>query len=269
MEKTNIETTFKLSIALISLMIIQSFMGLIYPWGYNDVGYVAETWFGNDIVTLTIVIPLFMLTLFIRSRKPVFGRLLWLGFIGYSIYNCAFYLFGAALNVFFPIYLLSFVLSIIAMILLLSNTDVEKIYLSFSKRTPVKFIGVYYVLVGISLATIWTVMWSGYIFAGNELPVDPFAFQIVAALDITYKVPALLSGGILLLMKKPWGYVISAIAGIQGSLYLIILTFNSVVLVSRDFLEAPGEIPIWGTLLTLTVIFTSVLLYGLRPENER
>ena len=39
------------------------------------------------------------------------GLLLWLGVIGYTAYNYGFYLFGAALNAFFPLYLAALVLT--------------------------------------------------------------------------------------------------------------------------------------------------------------
>jgi hypothetical protein len=37
--------------------------------------------------------------------------LLWLGAVGYAFYNYAFYLFGAALNAFFPLYVAPLLLS--------------------------------------------------------------------------------------------------------------------------------------------------------------
>jgi hypothetical protein len=40
-------------------------------------------------------------------------------------------------------------------------------------------------------------MWTAYVFAGRPTPVDPEAFKIVAALDLSLMVPALTVGGIL------------------------------------------------------------------------
>lgn len=55
------------------------------------------------------------------------GLLLWLGLIGYALYNYAFYLFGAALNAFFPIYLAALVLSGTVLIVALSHIDARRV----------------------------------------------------------------------------------------------------------------------------------------------
>ena len=43
------------------------------------------------------------------------GELLWLGATGYVVYNYAFYLFGAALNPFFPLYVIILGLAILTL----------------------------------------------------------------------------------------------------------------------------------------------------------
>ena len=72
--------------------------------------------------------------------------------------------------------------------------------------------------------------------------------------------PALTSGGLLLWRRHPWGYVIAAIASIQGSLYLLVLSVNGVVLIHRGLAAAPGEVPVWGTLLVVTATAAVLLL---------
>ena len=59
------------------------------------------------------------------------------------------------------------------------------------------------------------------------------AFKLVAALDLTLMVPALGLGGYLLFRRKSWGYVISSLAGVQASLYLLVLSVNSLVAMQR------------------------------------
>ena len=94
----------RLSIGVGLLMLVQSIMGLLIPGEYRDAEWVKTAWFGNDWVTL-IVAVLFLLIGFVGSaRGSVRGLLLWLGIIGYAAYNYAFYLFGAALNSFFLLY---------------------------------------------------------------------------------------------------------------------------------------------------------------------
>ncbi len=116
---------------------------------------------------------------------------------------------------------------------------------------------------------MWMVMWAAYVFAGQPTPIEPEVFKLVAALDITIMVPGLALGGVLLWRRRAWGYVVAAIAGVQGSLYLLVLSINSAVAILRGLAEAPGELPLWGTLAVTTTAVTFLLLANVRGRLEQ
>ena len=250
----------QLTSALIGVMMTQAGLGLLLPGEYRDVEWIKATWFGNDWVTLVVAVPLLSFGLTRAGHGSVRGALIWFGVTGYAIYNYAVYLFGAALNAFFPLYVLACVLSSITLILVLSRADVEDVAAGFDPQTPVRLVGGYLVFVGAGLSCVWLTMWAAYVFAGRATPVEPEAFKLVAALDLSMMVTALVGGGVLLWRRQAWGYVIAAIAGIQGALYLMVLSVNSLVAIQRGFAEAPGELPVWGTLAALTAIAAALLL---------
>jgi hypothetical protein len=231
------------------------------------VGYVGATWFGNDWITLGLAVPLLMVGLFLEQRHSLLGRLVWLGTLGYGAYNYAFYLFGAALNAFFPLYVVIFILSGLALMLVLSRTDVGKVRSRFNARTPVRLVGGYLVFVATGLTVVWLALWALHVFGGQPTPVEPEAFKLVAALDLTVMVPVLAGGGVLLWQRRSWGYIIAAIAGIQGTLYLLILTVNGALLIQQGLAEAPGELPVWGTLTVATGAATALLLANVRGQR--
>jgi hypothetical protein len=202
-------------------MAAQSLIGLLLSEHYRDPEPIRTTWFGNDWVTLILAVALLLLGLVRGARGSTRGLLVWLGMIAYAVYNYAFYLFGAALNVFFPFYVLAFVVAAVALILGLSRLDVAAVARSFGQATPVHAMGGSLTGIGIGLAAVWIVMWAAHVFAGRPTPVDPEAFKIVAALDLALMVPALIGGGVLLWRRRPWGFVIAALASIQGALYLL------------------------------------------------
>jgi hypothetical protein len=125
-------------------------------------------------------------------------------------------------------------------------------------------IGGYLAFVGFGLAAVWLSMWAAYAFTGRPTPVEPEVFKLVAALDISLMVTALTFGGILLWRRDVWGYVVAAIASIQASLYLLVLTVNSIVGAHRGVAKTPGELPIWGMLALLTAAVTLLLLANIR-----
>jgi hypothetical protein len=128
-------------------------------------------------------------------------------------------------------------------------------------------VGGYLAFTGIALAMVWLTLWAAYVFAGRPTPVEPEAFKLVAALDLSIMVTLLTVGGVLLWRERSWGYVISAIAGIQASLYLLVLSVNSWIAISRGLTEAPGELPLWGTLALLTTAATGLLLTRIQVQR--
>ena len=259
--------SYILSAVLAALMVVQSVLGLLFQEQYRDVEWIRATWFGNDWVTLVFAAPLLVVALRMARGGSVPGLLLWFGVIGYGVYNYAYYLFGAALSAFFLLYIAAFVLSAVILILVLSHVEVAHVAASFRPTTPVRVIGGYLVFVGFGLAAVWLSMWAAYAFTGRPTPIDPEAFKLVAALDISLIVTALTFGGVLLWRRNMWGYVLAAIASIQASLYLLVLSVNSIVGVHRGLANAPGEFPIWGTLALFTTAVTLLLLTNIRRER--
>ncbi len=82
-------------------------------------------------------------------------------------------------------------------------------------------------------------------------------------------VPALSVGGVLLWRRAEWGYVVGAMASIQGALYLLVLLVNSIVAVRRGLVDAPGEIPMWAILTLSTTAAAVVLLRHVRDDRVR
>jgi hypothetical protein len=257
----------RLSVVLLGVMVSQASMGLVFPAVYRDVEWIRAAWYGNDWVTLAIASPLLVTGLVRATGGSVRGLLLWLGLIGYAVYNYAFYLFGAALNAFFPVYVLALVLAVVALIIVLSSTDMARVAESLRPTTPTRLIGGALIFIGTGLASVWIAIWSAYVFAGRPTPVEPEAFKLVAALDLSLVVPALIGGGVLLWRRKSWGLVISGIASIQGALYLLGLSVSSVVAIRRGLASAPGELPLWAPLTIFTTIVALVVVANVRPQR--
>jgi len=249
---------------IIGLMTLQAVLGLLLQGQYRDVPWIAATWFGNDWITLVVAVPTMTLALVRMRHGSTRWHLVWLGMLGYVAYNYCFYLFGAALNAFFPLYVAAVVLSTVLLIRSLGRIDAASMVASFSTNTRVRTIGGYFALVGVGLASAWLAMWAGYAFAGRPTPIEPEAFKVVAAVDLSVMVPALTCGGVLLWKRHPWGYLVAPVAGIQSSLYLIVLSLNSYIAIDRGLVTAPGELPAWGLLAFLTAAATMLLLAGVR-----
>lgn len=257
----------RLSLAVAALMALQGALGLARPDLYVDPEWILAAWFGNDAFTLAVAAPLTALSTVYGARGSARGRLAWIGLLGFGVYNYAFYLFGAGLNAFFPLYVALFVLALSALILAVRAVDADAVADAFTRRTPVRLVGGYFVFLAIALGSVWLVLWARFVFAGGELPPDPDAFQVVASLDLALIVPALAAGGSLLWRRRPWGFVLASAAGIGGTLYLAVLSVNSWVAVRRGLVEGTGELPLWASLGGGTALATGLLLSNVRPSR--
>jgi hypothetical protein len=251
---------------LVVLMVVQSALGLTFTDQYRDVEWIRTTWLGNDWVTLLVAAPLLILGNVAANRRRARGLLLWLGVTAYAAYNYAFYLFGAALNPFFPLYVTLVVLAAVILIDVVSASAGNHPEHRFHSVIPEKVLAGYFVGVGAALAIVWIGIWAAFVFFGRPTPVEPEAFRLVAALDLTVLVPVLTLGGTLLWRKSTWGVFVAAIGGVQASLYLLVLSVNAVIAVSRGLVTAPGEVPVWIALLTVTLAATLAVFAGVREE---
>jgi hypothetical protein len=254
------------SALLTGLLAVQALLGIIRSDLYRDPAWVRLTWWGNDWVTLLLAVPMLWWSHHRAASGSIRARLMWLGMLTYAVYNNVFYLFGAALNVFFLVYVVIFVVAAVTLGGALLDTDARLVAERFRSSTPVRLIGGYLVFVGAGLATVWVAMWAAFVFAGRPTPIEPGAFQVVAAIDLSLLVPALATGGVWLWRRHPWGFIVGAMAAVEGALYLVVLTVNTSLSIASGLTHGPGELPVWGPLALATTAAAAVLL---RHVQER
>ena len=254
---------FNLSILIAILAAAAALGGLLLEGLYRDNAFVRTTWLGNDAVTLLLAVPVLIAALIFTARGSVKAQLVWMGVLDYMLYNYAFYLFGAAFNAMFLVYVALLGLSIFALIFGLANLDTQRIAGQFRPKTPVGWIGGYFLFVAAGLSAVYVMQSVGYI-ASGQLPgivsISGHPTSIVFALDLTLLVPWLVVGAVWLMKRQAWGYVIAGILSVKGPLYTLILAVNS-VLVMRAGLTETSELPLWGTLTVLGLV-ASALVYG-------
>ena len=244
------------------LMCTQAILG-IFAGIYLDTGWIKETWLGNDIITLVVVVPILFLCIIIWNR---IGKIISIGILGYSIYNYAYYILGAELNKLFLLYVVIISLSIITLIYILSTKN--EILSEFDKLIVGKnyiYPAIVFLFIGVGLGAVWIINWANYAFAGKALPQSSSIFRLIASLDLVLMINPLIAGGILLLKKNRQGICIGSIIGVQAFLYLLILCLNS-VLISIKYGNFPGELPVWGILIIIEGSGIVMLLLNLNKN---
>jgi hypothetical protein len=237
---------WRLSLLVAALMSIQSAASVLVPAVYRDTGWITAAWFGNDLVTLVVAVPLLLWALYAVRRGSLRAELIWYAMLGYAVYNYAYYLFGAALNAFFPVYAALFFLPAFALILALGRADVSALASSFAASTPRSWVAAYMLFTGVGLAIAWIGQWAAYLLAGTVPNIGVDAFQLVAAMDLTFMVPWFVVGAVLLLRGAAWGYVVAPIIIVKGAAYTLVLATTSTVAGLRGVEGSFEQVPIWA-----------------------
>jgi hypothetical protein len=271
MRHDKFNTAFVLSTLIAALMVAASLGGLLIENFYRDNAFVALLWRGNDLVTLVVAVPLLVGALiFARRKSSKRALLVWLGMLAYTLYNYAFYLFAAAFNQFFLLYVAIFTLSIYSLIFVLVKIDAEQIREMFHQHTPIKLISSYMLLIAAGLSLLWIGSSLRFVATG-EVPQDILKTGhptgIVYALDLSLLVPVLALGGIWLWRRKAWGYILAAMSLIKGATYTLVLTITSLFAISAGAVKSSGELPIWLSLTIASSLVIGFLLGNLKSTN--
>jgi thiamine transporter ThiT len=100
--KITLEWTYILTFFILILAAVASAGGLFIPGLYRDSDIIKRAWLGSDVTTLFLVIPLLVVALRASMRGSLRAKLVWVGLLGYMLYNFAFYLIDSFLLIHYP-----------------------------------------------------------------------------------------------------------------------------------------------------------------------
>lgn len=209
----------------------------------------------QDFITLFLGVPLLMLSFYLSRKGQLKGRLLLCGTLGYFLYTYTSYSFLSMYNsMFFPDVLLMSA-SFFAFILTMMSFDIPTLPIYFEQKLPVKFIG------GFLLFTsfIFGMMWLGKIVPSLEkgthpAGIDHYTTLVIQALDLAIVVPAGILAGILLIKRRPFGYLLSSVIIVKE---IILLTALSTMI----FLQIYHGILVSFVMLAIVVFINLVVIY--------
>jgi hypothetical protein len=215
-----LRVAYVLSGLAIAAMVASSVLGLAVDGLYHDREWASEALRGGDLVTLVVAAPLLALSLVMTMRGSRRWPAVWIGVLGYGVYNYAFYVFGASFNDAFPLHILAMSLSLFAIAFGLPALDHDAIGESLRNDRWARWLGGILVAVGVLQAAAWIVLLIRYIVTGELLKQIPVTGQhLIFALDLTLMMPALVIAGVLLFRREAIGYLLGTSAATLGAVY--------------------------------------------------
>jgi hypothetical protein len=264
--KPGLRAAYWLSGAITILMVVASAAGLLVDGLYRDGPWAREALRGGDLTTIVFAVPLLLVSVLLAGRGSRAAQAVWLGALAYSLYNYAYYVFGAEFNDIFVIHIALFSLSIAALVLAVANIDVGAIAARFRDVRGARVIGGFLAVVGIVLGGLWLFLAIRFAVTGElmaDLPED--GIHLVFAIDTSLLVPALVIAGVLLWRRTAGGYVYGTAMAVMGAMYQVNLLLAGLFQASAD---VPGvkAFPLEGIVLASGFALATVTLL-LHPKR--
>ena len=256
---------------IIGLTLSASVAGLFVSGLYRDGLWAREALRGGDLATLVLAVPLLSGALVLSARGSRRAQVVWIAMVGYSIYNYAYYVFGAEFNDVFLLHIAILSMSIFALALLAPRLDVAGIAARIRGGAAARWIGAFLVVVGLGQGGLWAFLIVRFALTGEllaDIPVD--GQHLVFALDLALLAPTLVLAGILLFRRTAVGLVMGAAVSLFGLVYQVNLMLAGV------FQDAAGvggvkAVPIEGIVFTLgfAIASAALLVRWMRPDRAR
>lgn len=269
----NKKLSIVLTVIIIMLSTIACLGGIFWDSLYRDNEFVTSVWTGNDLITLLLAIPTAVIALIYANKRSIKALFIWIGVLWYMIYNYVFYMYGAAFNKFFLIYVFIFILSAIAFILLIVNFSKEELKKAImeDRKVPVRRISAYLLFFATFIGLMWIVMSLSFVFT-DVVPLGVTQTDhptgVVFATDLSFLATPLIFGALLLWRKNYWGFVISTIIMTKCILYPLVLMVGG-IMAYRSTGQWDFFIPLYVALGVGCFICLLYLLKGLKPVDPK
>ncbi|RYZ47525.1 MAG: hypothetical protein EOP49_21110 [Sphingobacteriales bacterium] len=199
----------------------------VHIWGrglYRDMSAeVAPQGVAQDYVTLFIVLPALLLSLYHARKGSVRAATVLTGILGYFMVTYIFYLAMGMYNAFFLLYVLLAGLGFYGFILAFMNVRKPG---GPDSITSIRF-GAWLLIIESSvIALLWLSVVVPPLLDGTVIPaqVEHYTTLIVQGFDLAILLPAAFLSGVLLLRKNPWGMLLAPVYLVFLSLLMTALT---------------------------------------------
>lgn len=251
-----------------ALVVVASVAGLTVDGIYRDNLLVRSSWRGTDLVSLVVAVPLLISASFATRRGSGRGTLVCVGVLAYAAYNYAFYLFGAAFNELFLVYVGVLILSTLGLIFGLSSPRVRTMADPVVGPPAASWVGWLVTVVAVLLGIFWLATSVAYLRTGRVpamVTATGHPTNVTGALDLWLVVTFGLLGGAWLIRGRPWGFIISAVWTVKGAVYMTALSAASWSAYRAGATDGPVELALWVPVGCACLTGAMALLRGRRP----
>lgn len=258
------------TVGVIGLAVVATALGLFLPGFYRDPVPLRLQAYGQDVVTLVVVLPVLAVGLRAATRGSMTGYFVWLGAMGYVVYTYAVFAVVAEFNRFFLGYVALFGLSLFSFVSGLLAVDARAVKRRLEPDLPVRPLAAYFAATAALVAGLWLSEVVPATLTGSKpasIESVGLPANVVHVLDLGVLVPAMFLTAGWLWRRRPWGYVL------PGVLIVKVVSIGLAVLgmIGWTHLEGrpvePVEVGVFGALTLLGLVFGLVYFRSITPVD--
>jgi len=179
---------------------------------------------GQDAVTLFLIIPLLIFSFFSARKGSLKGQLLLTGTLGYFMYTYTMYTF-ISYNPLYLLYIVLMTISLYAFILAIMSFNMKELGSAFNNQLPIRFIAGFQIFSAFGLGMRWlSDLISALINDTVPLELDHYTSIAVYSMDLGLVVPTFIVAAVLLIQRKPFGYLLTSLMIIKSVSMWLALT---------------------------------------------
>ena len=243
---------------------------MIYGKGlYRDMSAeVAPQGIAQDYVTLFIAIPILIISFFKAKKGSLKGKYLLAGTLGYILVTYLFYAVMAMYNVMFLPYVILMGASFYSFILIILSFDANALQDSFKPSIPAKITGGFLVFNSIVIGLLWLSIIVPPLLNGTIIPlqVEHYTTLIVQGLDLGILLPAGFMSGVLLIRKKPFGFLFAPVFFVFLSLLMTALSAKIIAMKTLGYNVIPA-IFIIPAFNIITIVCSIIILKSIKQTS--
>jgi len=256
-----------------ALSVVSAMTGLVtvfVPRVLRDPPAFAGNARGTYVVILLVALPAMAAAMRAAARGSLRARFVWLGCVGYLLYNAVISCFALRFNELFLSYVATLSLSVWSLVAVLRCIHVPSLPLRISHRLPARALGGYLIATSVAFALLWSMdvipaMVSGSIPAslrGTGLPTNT-----VQVLDFAFTLPLSMAAGVWVWRRRPWGMLLA------GAM-LVLLELESVSVATdqwfghlADPTQSAAAVPLFIVLAGFGFVPLMGFVWGIRGEG--
>ncbi len=234
-------------------------------YAYDTVSSAAQAK-ANDLVMLVLGLPLLVISTWLAFRGSLRGRLLLTGTLGFILYTYISMVFLAAFNALFLVYTTLYSLSMFAFILSMMSFDLDTLPGRFSERLPRRWIAGLLFFIGAFLLLAWLGRILPPTLQGQTPLLENATTMVIQAMDLGLILPLAVLGGILLLRRSAWGYLLASVALMKGMTMGIAVSTMGINMALQGVPDSLGILIPFIVITLLNLVMAIILLKNVKEE---